>query len=143
MQTRLFALTAAVAAAAITSGCGVMGTDSTEPSERSGEITVGDKSVHTQSVECNQVQWALSIEATADPGRARAYLQLGGEVPVVRTVSIENIDGLYGIAGSDVGSAEASTNGSSIYKITGTAVVSDPAKPGQTTDMPFSIEAPC
>ena len=143
MQTRLFALTAAVAAAAITSGCGLTGTESTEPSQRSGEVTVGDKSRHAQSVKCNQVQWALSIEATTNPGRARAYLQLGGEQPVVRTVSIENIDGLYGIAGGDVGTAEASINGSSIYKITGTAVVSDPAKPGQTTDMPFSIEAPC
>jgi ipoprotein LpqH len=143
MQTHLFGLTAAVAAAAITSGCGVMGTDPIEPSERSGEITVGDKSRQTQSVKCTQDQWALSIEATTAPGRARAYLQLGGEVPVVRTVSIENIDGLYGIAGGDVGTAEASTNGSSIYKITGTAVVSDPANPGQTTDMPYSIEAPC
>ena len=143
MRTRLLGLTAALAAAAITSGCGMTGTQPTEPSERSGEITVGDKSVHTQSVNCAQVQWALSIEATTDPGRARAYLQLGGEVPVVRTVSLENIDGFYGIAGGDVGKAEASTNGSSIYKITGTAVVSDPAKPGQTIEKPFSIEAPC
>ena len=103
----------------------------------------GANRVHTQSVKCTQDQWALSIEATTDPGRARAYLQIGGEVPVVRTVSIENIDGFYGIAGGDVGTAEASTNGSSIYKITGTAVVSDPANPGQTKDMPFSIEAPC
>ena len=140
MQIRL---TATLAAAAITSGCGLIGSESTEPSQRSGEVTVGGKSVHTQSVKCTQDQWALSIEATTDPGRARAYLQIGGEVPVVRTVSIENIDGFYGIAGGDVGTAEASTNGSSTYKITGTAVVSDPANPGKTKDMPFSIEAPC
>ena len=143
MQTRLLALTAAVVAAAITSGCGLTGTESTEPSQRSGKITIGDKSRHTQSVKCTQDQWALLIEATTNPGHARAYLQLGGEVPVVRTVSIENIDGLNGISGGDVGTAEASSNGSSIYKITGTAVVSDPTRPGQTTNMPFSIEAPC
>jgi ipoprotein LpqH len=143
MQTRLFGLTAAVAAAAFTSGCGLIGTEPTEPAQRSGEVTIGDKSRHTRSVECTQDQWALSIEAITDGGRARSYLQLGGEVPVVRTVSIENIDGLYGIAGGDVGTAEASIDGSSVYKITGTAVVSDPANPGQTTDMPFSIEAPC
>ena len=29
------------------------------------------------------------------------------------------------------------------YTITGTAVVSGPATPGQTKDMPFTIEAPC
>ncbi len=143
MQTRLLALTVAVAAAAITTGCGLMGTESTEPSQRSGKITIGDKSRHTQSVKCTQDQWALSIVATTNPGRARAYLQLGGEVPVVRTVSLENIDGINGVAGGDVGTAEASSNGSSIYKITGTAVVSDPTRPGQTTNMPFSIEAPC
>ncbi len=64
--------------------------------------------------------------------------------PKVRTVSIENIDGLYGIAGGDVGTAEASTEGHNVYKITGTAVVSGSAdNPGKTTEMPFSIEVPC
>ena len=136
-------LTAALAVAAITSGCGLTGTEPTEQSERSGKITVGDKSQQTQSVGCTQDQWALSIEAIAGPGRARAYLQLGGEQPVVRTVSLENIDGLNGISGGDVGTAEASTERGNVYKITGTAVVSDPANPGETTEMPFSIEAPC
>ena len=112
--------------------------------QRSGQITVGDKSRQTQLVKCTQDQWALSIDATTDGGRARAYLQLGGVEPVVRTVSLENIDGLNGIAGGDVGTAEASAEGSTGYKITGTAVVSDSANnPGTTTEMPFSIEAPC
>ncbi|MGZ5364293.1 MAG: lipoprotein LpqH [Mycobacterium sp.] len=141
MRTQLIA---ALAVAAVTSGCGLMGTESTEPSQRSGEVTVGDKSRQTRLVKCTQNQWSLSIEATTDPGRTRAYLQLGGVEPKVRTVSIENIDGLYGIAGGDVGTAEASTEGNSVYKITGTAVVSDPANnPGTTTEMPFSIEVPC
>ena len=85
----------------------------------------------------------LDIAAKADQGGARVLLQLGGEKPIVKTVSIENIDGLNGVSGGDVGKAEASINGSSIYTITGTAVVSGPATPGQTTDMPFTIEAPC
>lgn len=140
MQTRLIA---ALTASAITSGCGLMGTEPSEPSQRSGEIKVGDKSRNTQSVKCTQNQWALTIEATTGPGRARAYLELGGVEPKVRTVSLENIDGLNAIAGGDVGTAEASTEGSTIYKITGTAVVSVPAKPGQTIEMPFSIEVPC
>ena len=41
------------------------------------------------------------------------------------------------------GKAEASANGSSLYTITGTAVASDAANPGQTRSMPFKIEAPC
>ena len=48
-------------------------------------------------------------------------LKLGGEKPIVKTVSIENIDGLNGVSGGDVGKAEATINGSSIYTITGTA----------------------
>jgi ipoprotein LpqH len=141
MRTRL---TAALAAAAITSGCGLTGPEPAEPSQRSGEVTVGDKSRQTQLVKCTQNQWALSIEATTNPGRARAYLQLGGVDPVVRTVSLENIDGLYGISGGDVGTAEASTEGNNVYKITGTAVVSGSAdNPGTTTEMPFSLEVPC
>jgi hypothetical protein len=104
---------------------------------------VGDKSQSTTSVTCTQNQWALSIEATTEHGRARAYLQIGGEEPIVRTVSIENIDGLNGISGGDVGTAQASVAGGNTYKITGTAVVSDWAKPGTTTEMPFSIEVPC
>ena len=42
-----------------------------------------------------------------------------------------------------MGKAEASIDGRSVYTITGTAAVSDPATPGQTKDMPFTIEAPC
>ncbi len=140
MRTRV---TAMLAAAAIVSGCGLTGPEPSEASERSGKVTVGDKSQSTKSVKCTQVQWALSIEATTDDGRARAYLQIGGAQPIVRTVNLENIDGLNGISGGDVATAQASTEGSGVYTITGTAVVSDPAAPGSTTDMPFSIEAPC
>jgi ipoprotein LpqH len=143
MQTRLLGLAAALTTAAATAGCGMTGTEPAEPSQRSGRVTVGDRTQDTQSVKCTQNEWLLSIEASADPGRARALLQIGGEKPVVRTVNIENIDGVNGIAGGDVGKAEASTNGSSLYTITGTAVVSDVAKPGRTTDTPFKIEVPC
>jgi len=91
MQTRLLGLTAALAAAAITSGCGLTGTQPTEPSKRSGEITVVDKSVHTQSVKCTQDQWALSIEATTNPGRARAYLH-DPEPLAMRTASFVRLE---------------------------------------------------
>jgi ipoprotein LpqH len=143
MQIRRFGQTAVVVAAAITSGCGLTGPEPSEASQRSGEVTVGGKSQSTKSVKCTQDQWALSIDATTEHGRARAYLQIGGVEPIVRTVSIENIDGLNGISGGDVGDATASVAGGNTYKITGTAVVSEPAKPGATTEMPFSIETPC
>ena len=134
---------AVLAAAAITSGCGLTGPAPAERPAASGKVTVGDKSQQTQSVKCTQDQWALSIDTSTGSGHARAYLQIGGAEPVVRTVNLENIDGLNGIAGSDVGSAEASVDGGNTYKITGTAVVSDPSKPGATEKMPFSLEVPC
>jgi hypothetical protein len=143
MQNRLVGLAAVLAAGAMTSGCGLTGTPANEPSMKSGKITVGDRTQDTQSVACTQNQWDMTIDASADPGRARVFLQLGGPTPDVRTVNIENIDGLSAIAGGDVSQAEASTKGSSIYVINGTAIVSDVASPGQTKDMPFKIEAPC
>jgi hypothetical protein len=121
----------------------MVGTVPNEPSERSGRITIGDKSSQTQSVTCTQVEELLTIRAVANPGTARALLQLGGQAPVVQSVNLENIGGLNGIVGGDNGKAEATANGSSAYKITGTAVVGDPAHPGQTQNLPFSIEAPC
>ena len=39
--------------------------------------------------------------------------------------------------------ASRSLEGSSVYTITGTARVTDSAQPSQTSDMPFTIEAPC
>jgi lipoprotein LpqH len=143
MQNRLFGVAAVLAAGVMTSGCGLTGTPASEPSMKSGRITVGDRTQDTQSVACTQNQWDLTIDASADPGRAQVFLQLGGQTPDVRTVNIENIDGLSGVSGGDVGQAEASTKGSSNYVITGTAVVSDVASPGQTKTMPFKIEAPC
>ena len=135
-------LLAVLAAAILTSGCGLTGPEPAEPPQGSGKITVGDKSQQTQSVSCTQDQWALSIDATTDTGRARAYLELGGPELVVKTVSLEDIDGLNAVSGGDVGNAVAATEGG-IYKITGTADVSDPDNPGSTREMTFSITAPC
>jgi ipoprotein LpqH len=143
MRTRLMGLTAALAAVAVTAGCGLIGSTPDEPSQRSGRVTVGDKSRQTQSVKCTQVDWAMTIVAQADPGLARVSLTLGGAKPVVRAVAIENIDGLNGVSGGDVGKAEASIAGSSSYTITGTAVVTDSGRSAQTSQMPFKIEAPC
>jgi ipoprotein LpqH len=142
VRTRLIGLTAALAAVAVTAGCGLTGTEPSEPSKKSGSITVGDKSRQTQSVKCTQTEWALTIWSNANPGRAQVSLKLGGEKPIVETVAIENIDGLYGVSGGDVGKAEATISGS-IYTITGTATVTDSAHPVQTQDLPFKIEAPC
>jgi ipoprotein LpqH len=142
VHTRLLGLTAALVTVAITAGCGLTGSEPNEPSQRSGEITVGDKSRHTQTVACAQTEWLVTITATSDPGRARASLKLDGDKPSVQTVNIENLDGLNGVAGGDLGKADASVKGS-VYTITGTATVSDVAKPGQTQNLPFKIEAPC
>ena len=143
MRTTIIGWTAALAAVVATAGCGLTGDEPSEPSQQTGSITVGDKSRQTQSVKCSQIEWGLTIEANADPGRAHAFLQLGGVKPVVRSVSIENIDGFNGVSGGVVGKADATIDNNSIYTITGTARVTDSAHPAQTTEMPFTIEAPC
>lgn len=140
MRIRLRTLVTTLAAVALTAGCGLTGSEPTERPEQSGRITLADKTRNTQVVSCTQVDWLLSIEANAAPGRASAALQLGGDRPIVQTVAIENIDGLNGIAEAD--KAEASVVDGT-YTITGTAVVSVTADPGQTTTAPFRIEAPC
>ena len=143
MRIRFVRLTAALTAVTLTAGCGLTGSEPSEPSQQSGKIAVGDTSQRTQSVKCAQIEWDLTIDAIADPGRAHAFLQLGGPKPIVRTVNIENVNGLNAISGGTVADAEASLKNSSVYTITGTAVVTDSAHPGQTKDMPFTIEAPC
>jgi ipoprotein LpqH len=132
-----------LAAVAATAGCGLTGEEPSEPSQRSGSITVGDKTRQTQSVKCTQTDWALTIDAKADPGRAHVFLQLDGAKPVVKSADFENIDGLTGVSGGAVGKAEAKLDNSSSYTITGTARVTDSARPAESTDMPFTIEAPC
>jgi ipoprotein LpqH len=139
----LLDLTAALTAVAVTAGCGMTGSEPSEPSQQSGRITVADKTQNTQSVTCSQNDWLMTIDAKTSSGRAHASLQLGGETPTVNTVTLENIDGVNGVIGGDVGSTQASANGSSAYTITGTAIVSDAAHPGQTRSAPFKIEVPC
>jgi predicted small lipoprotein YifL len=136
-------LAAALVAVAAVAGCGLVGTEPNEPSEHSGKITIGDKSSQTQSVTCTQIDRQLTIRAVASPGNARALLQLGDQKPVVQTVNMENIGGLNAVVGGANGKAEASADGTSAYKITGTAVVSDPAHTAQTQTLPCTIEAPC
>lgn len=143
MLTRLIGVTAALAAVAATAGCGLTGEEPNEPSQKSGSITLGDKTAKTQSVSCSQTEWALTINVNAEPARARVFLQLGGEQPLVRTVSIENVDGLSGVSGGVAGKAEARLDNTSSFTITGTARATDAAQPARTKDMPFRIDVPC
>ncbi|MCV7278349.1 lipoprotein LpqH [Mycolicibacterium flavescens] len=130
------------AAALVVAGCGLTGPTPSEEPAGSGSITIADRSLSTRSVECTQHEWAMTIDADADPGRAQVYLELGGAAPEVRTVTIENIDGLDAVSGGDVADAKAATDGN-VYTVTGTAVVSDRGNPGQSRSMPFEITAPC
>ena len=142
MRIRGFGLATALTAVACSAGCGLTGSTPNEPEAGAGEVSVDGNTRETQSVSCTQVLWDLTIEATADPGSARAFLQLGGQQPVVRTVNIENIDNVTAVAGGQLGDAEVTTDGN-IYTISGTVVGSAPANPGQSRTMPFEIKAPC
>lgn len=128
--------------AVVVTGCGLTAPVPNETPVESGSITIADKSRATRSVECTQQEWNMMIEADSEAGRAQVYLELGGPAPVVRTVTIENIDGLNAVSGGDVAEATASTDGD-VYTVTGTAVGSHVSEPGQTRPMPFEITAPC
>jgi ipoprotein LpqH len=137
MENRM--ATALLVVAAATSGCAEQ---PTAEREDTGRITVDGTTHTTRTVACEQYQWSLIIKTTAGPGQARALLQLGGEKPIVKTVSFANFDGFNGVAGEDIGGVEASAAGGT-YTITGTAEGSDPGNPGGTRTAPFEIEAPC
>jgi ipoprotein LpqH len=139
MQNRVVIMTAAVIVGAGASGCAE---GPTAERKETGRITVDGTTHATRTLACEQYDWSLIIETTAGPGQARAFLQLGGEQPAVRTVSFAKFDGFNGVAGEGVGSVEASA-AEGTYTITGTAEGSDPDSPGQTRTAPFRIEAPC
>lgn len=131
-----------LAATAVVSGCGLTGPAPSEEPAQSGRITIGGTTLSTQSVECTQHEWSMMIDATAKPGSAHVFLELGGATPIVRTVNIENINDINGASGGDVGKADATTQGN-VYTISGTVVGSDRRNPGQSRTMPFEIKAPC
>ncbi|MGE2718490.1 lipoprotein LpqH [Mycolicibacterium celeriflavum] len=131
-----------LAAAAVVSGCGLVGSTPSEEPAQSGRIVVDGNGLDTKSVECTQHEWSMQIDAKATTGSAQVFLELGGEKPVVRTVNIENVNEINGAAGGDAGKAEATTSGN-VYTITGTVIGADGKNPGQTRTMPFQIKAPC
>lgn len=133
---------AASAAAVVVSGCGLTAPAPSEEPAQSGRITIDGTTLSTQSVECTQHEWSMMIDAKAEPGSAEVFLHLGGEQPIVRTVNIENIDFINGVAGGDTGNADATTK-DNVYTISGTLVGADGRNPGQTRSMPFEIKAPC
>jgi lipoprotein LpqH len=136
MKNRLAAAFVVVAAA---SGCAEQ---ATAEWQETGRITVGGTTHTTQTVSCEQYEWSLIILTIAGPGHARAFLQLGGEQPTVRTVSRANFDGFNGVAGEGGGNADASF-ADGTYRISGTAEGSEAGNPSETRTLPFRIEAPC
>lgn len=131
-----------VATVAVVSGCGLVGPTPSEEPAQSGRIVIDGNGVDTQSVECTQHQWSMQITAKARTGSARVFLELGGEKPVVRTVNIENVNEINGVAGGDSGKAQATTKGN-VYTVSGTVVGADGRNPAQPRTMPFEIKAPC
>jgi ipoprotein LpqH len=125
---------AALVVIATASGCA---TEPTAERIETGRITVDGTTHTTGAVSCEQYEWSLIIRTSAGPGHARAFLQLGGERPAARTVSLANFDGLNGVAGEDVDASAAA------YTMTGMAEGSDQGTPGQTRTVPFRMEAPC
>ncbi|UXA18780.1 lipoprotein LpqH [Mycobacterium sp. SMC-4] len=140
MNTRLIPI---LAAATLAAGCGLTGTASTEPPAQSGHLRIDGRSQTTQSVLCTQNGWLLTIDARGNQGRAQAFVELGGERPVVTAVTMQGIEDHHGVADSTNGDAVATVTDGDVYTITGTVVGSDGTTPGQSRPMPFEIKAPC
>ena len=139
MRFRFSGLTALVA---VVSGCGLTGPTPSEEPPQSGHITIDGTTLNTRSVECTQHEWSMMIDAKAEPGSAQVFLELGGTEPIVRTVTIENVNDINGAFGGDASKADATARGS-VYTISGTVVGSDRRHPGKSRTMPFEIKAPC
>lgn len=132
-----------LAAAALTAGCGLTGTASTEPPAQSGYLRIDGRQEATRSVACTQTQWLLTIDAKGDEGQARAFVELGGQQPVVTSVSMQGIEGHHGVADAETGDIKTTVTDGDVYTITGTVIGSDGATPGGSRPMPFEIKAPC
>jgi ipoprotein LpqH len=129
---------------AITAGCAAQPKPAPSTTQDSSRITVDDKTHTVQSVQCDQVQWLVSLQAAAGPTHVTAMLQLDGETPTVKTVNIENFDGFYGVSGQGVDDTRAeATFTDGTYTITGTARGSNSADPGHPRTATFQIQARC
>lgn len=138
MTNRLLSATAVVVAAA--AGCA---TQHSPPQHQTSQITVGDNTRAVNTVSCMQIGSLLKIDTTAEPAHVRAILQLEGAKPTLKTLSIEDFDGFYGVAGEGIGNADA-TFADGAYTITGTARGSNSnTEPGQSKTTDFRIEARC
>jgi ipoprotein LpqH len=142
VQIRLVGLAGALVATALASGCNLAGPSPSQPSEKSGQVSIDGHTRNSETVACSQVEWFQTIELNVPPGRAEASLELSGAEPVVRTVNITNIDDITGSVGGDVGTAKAVIDRGT-YTITGTAIGTDRANPGQSRELPFEIKVPC
>jgi len=141
MRNRLISTTAVVImAAAAAAGCAEQ-TGAAATPQHTAEITVNN-TTRTGHVSCSQIQWLLTINATADQSQARAMLHLAGDKVSVRSVNLENFDGFYGVTGKGTGHAEASfANGA--YTITGDAAGTQSDSPADPKTVHFRIKARC
>lgn len=142
MQIRFIGVAATLTTTAVVSGCGLIGPAPSEEPPQSGKISIDGTALSTEAVDCTQQEWSMMIDAKAEQGSAQVFLELGGEQPIVRTVTIAGVNDINGSAGGDVGEADARIDGN-VFTISGTVVGADGRNPAQMRSMPFEIKAPC
>lgn len=144
MTTMLRRYGMAVAVLAVATGCSSNTASYDESAGPGAEITIDGDARAAQNVSCQQINWQLSVQADADPTKARAFLLLDGPHPVARTVNIEDFDGFYGVSGDAVQDVDTNvTLDGGAYIISGTMRGTDRKDPANTATRPFRFEVRC
>jgi hypothetical protein len=110
--------------------------------QKTARITVNHNSRTSHAVSCSQVEWLLTADIGAAPGRVKVALKLDSEKPKVESVNIENFAGFTGVADTGAGNTAVVFTGNK-YTITGEAEGSQRGDPSISTTAPFRIEVGC
>lgn len=133
---------AALTAFVLVAACGGCSMRAEKVAQKTARITVNHNSRTSHAVSCSQVEWLLTADIGAAPGRVKVALKLDSEKPKVESVNIENFAGFTGVADTGAGNTAVVFTGNK-YTITGEAEGSQRGDPSISTTAPFRIEVGC
>src|SRR6202012_5560126 len=98
-------VTAVVTALVLVASCAGCSSPDNKVAQKIARITVDNNTRTSHAIVCNQVQWLLTADITAAPGRVQVLLKLDSEKPKLESVNIENVAGFTGVADAGAGNA--------------------------------------
>jgi ipoprotein LpqH len=135
-------VTAVVTALVLVASCAGCSSPDNKVAQKTARITVDNNTRTSHAIVCNQVQWLLTADITAAPGRVQVLLKLDSEKPKLESVNIENVAGFTGVADAGAGNATVAF-AHDTYTIRGEAVGSQLDDPRVSVTTPFKIEVGC